>query len=227
MKTKQKRKYRKIYESQHNCCLLPGIHIHHIDGDRSNNDPSNLKAVTIQEHYDIHFSQGDYYAAFQLGRLLKDTPESWLEAAKQNGKKIGKKMWAEGIGLRKWIEENPELVTKMAQENGKKGSETCKKLSIGLFGLNSEQRIEIAKKGGRASSEMGLGFKLGHASEAGKKGGIKGAAVAMKNKVGIFNLSKEQNLVRIYNSQATKAIKSGKASAWPRSYESEIIKDSI
>jgi hypothetical protein len=30
--------------------------IHHIDGDHSNNHPSNLKAVTIQEHYDIHYA---------------------------------------------------------------------------------------------------------------------------------------------------------------------------
>ena len=27
--------------------------IHHIDGNHSNNDPSNLRAVTIKEHYEI------------------------------------------------------------------------------------------------------------------------------------------------------------------------------
>jgi len=34
--------------------------IHHIDGNRENNDPSNLKAVSITEHYDIHYSDGNW-----------------------------------------------------------------------------------------------------------------------------------------------------------------------
>ena len=56
-------KYRKIYES-HNGPIPKedngrSYEIHHIDGNHFNNDPSNLKAVSIQEHYDIHYSQGD------------------------------------------------------------------------------------------------------------------------------------------------------------------------
>jgi hypothetical protein len=33
--------------------------IHHIDGDRSNNSLENLRLVSIEEHYQIHLSQGD------------------------------------------------------------------------------------------------------------------------------------------------------------------------
>ena len=36
--------------------------IHHMDGNHSNNSIENLNAVTIQEHYDIHYSQGDWGA---------------------------------------------------------------------------------------------------------------------------------------------------------------------
>jgi len=34
--------------------LLHSEHIHHVDGNRSNNDPNNLEIVTIQEHAKIH-----------------------------------------------------------------------------------------------------------------------------------------------------------------------------
>lgn len=37
--------------------------IHHIDGDASNNDLSNLACIPINEHYEIHLQQGDLMAA--------------------------------------------------------------------------------------------------------------------------------------------------------------------
>lgn len=49
--------------------------IHHIDGNHENNDISNLKLVTIKEHYDIHFSQGDWGACNLLARRLKLSAE--------------------------------------------------------------------------------------------------------------------------------------------------------
>lgn len=33
--------------------------IHHIDGNDKNHIISNLISVSVQEHYDIHYSQGD------------------------------------------------------------------------------------------------------------------------------------------------------------------------
>ena len=63
--------YRKIYENH--IGPIPydsdgrSYDIHHIDNDHSNNDPNNLIAVTVQEHYDIHYSQGNYGAC----RLIK------------------------------------------------------------------------------------------------------------------------------------------------------------
>lgn len=49
--------------------------IHHIDGNHLNNDPSNLKCVSIQEHYDIHYAQGDWGACQAIMRRMKKTPE--------------------------------------------------------------------------------------------------------------------------------------------------------
>jgi hypothetical protein len=41
--------------------------IHHIDGDRDNNTVSNLIAMSLREHYNLHFEQGDFDAC----RLMK------------------------------------------------------------------------------------------------------------------------------------------------------------
>jgi hypothetical protein len=44
--------------------------IHHIDGDYNNNDINNLKAVSLQEHYNIHFKQGDLAACHRMATRL-------------------------------------------------------------------------------------------------------------------------------------------------------------
>ena len=64
------RSYRKIYKQYYGEIPVDAdgrsFEIHHIDGDHSNNNPLNLKAVSIQEHYDIHYSQGDWYACLLI-----------------------------------------------------------------------------------------------------------------------------------------------------------------
>jgi len=58
--------YRKIWEEANNQKIPQNYHIHHIDGNRDNNDPSNLICVSPQEHYDIHYSQKDWGACYLL-----------------------------------------------------------------------------------------------------------------------------------------------------------------
>ena len=59
--------YRKLYESVFG--KIPSdsqgrsYEIHHIDGNHSNNSIENLVCISIEEHYNIHFSQGDFNAA--------------------------------------------------------------------------------------------------------------------------------------------------------------------
>jgi hypothetical protein len=77
--------YRKIYENH--IGPIPTdetgrtYDIHHIDGNHSNNHPSNLKAVTIQEHYDIHYNQGDYSACTLMAIKLNMSHEEISELA--------------------------------------------------------------------------------------------------------------------------------------------------
>ena len=77
--------YRKIYESHHG--PIPKDHdgrtydIHHIDGNHENNNPQNLKAIPISEHYYIHYSQKDYGACWFILLRMGKTPKELSEFA--------------------------------------------------------------------------------------------------------------------------------------------------
>ena len=49
--------------------------IHHIDKNRNNNDPSNLIALSLQDHYNLHWSQGDYGACYGIALRMNASPE--------------------------------------------------------------------------------------------------------------------------------------------------------
>ena len=79
--------YRRIYES-HFGPIPKGYHIHHIDGDHSNNNPENLMCVTAQEHFRIHYEQKDYgacWAMLRTGHIIL-TEEQRSEISRQQMK---------------------------------------------------------------------------------------------------------------------------------------------
>lgn len=49
--------------------------VHHLDGNRKNNDISNLICISLQEHFDIHYKQGDWFACKLIQQKL-DIPEN-------------------------------------------------------------------------------------------------------------------------------------------------------
>lgn len=208
--------YRKVFERHYQCSLLPGIDIHHIDGNHDNNEPANLKAVTLEEHYQIHKLQKEYYAAYLIGRRMKIKPEDWEQMAIANGRKSAIQNRNKGVGLTAWIKNNPELVQKMRSDNGKKSGKIAVEQKLGIHSLSTEEKKSIASLGGKRAAELGLGFKSGHASEAGRKGGIKGGNYAKENKTGIFALTPEQIKAKAQKGAITKLIKNGKACAWPK-----------
>lgn len=92
--------YRKIYEQNYG--TIPkddqgrSYEIHHIDGNRKNNDISNLKCVSIQEHYDIHYSQGDWGAVYAIARRMNLTLEQLSRISSEAATKGNLKRVKEG-----------------------------------------------------------------------------------------------------------------------------------
>jgi len=84
--------YRRIYESYYGS--IPNdksgrtYEIHHIDGNRNNNDPSNLLALSIQEHYNIHHARGDWGACYAIARRMRKSPEELSELSKKHNQKM-------------------------------------------------------------------------------------------------------------------------------------------
>jgi hypothetical protein len=75
--------YRKIYENHNGPIPLDEsgrtYEVHHVDGDHSNNDPSNLLAVSIEEHLNIHLIQQDWAAAAAIMNRLAQSPSERSE----------------------------------------------------------------------------------------------------------------------------------------------------
>jgi len=79
--------YRKLYEDHYGPVPKDGdgrsFDIHHIDGDRANNSLTNLVAVSIQDHYDIHLSQQDWGACLFISQRMSVSPEEQRLLAKR------------------------------------------------------------------------------------------------------------------------------------------------
>jgi hypothetical protein len=83
--------YRKIYEKNNGPIPIDEFgrtfEIHHLDNNHKNNIPDNLVAISIQEHFDIHYSQKDYWEAFMIAKRMKLSPEKVSNISKEIQKK--------------------------------------------------------------------------------------------------------------------------------------------
>lgn len=85
--------YRKIFEDHFGPIPVDEsgrtYDVHHIDGNRLNDSPENLKAVSILEHYDIHYAQCDWHACVLIGARIALSPQIISELnSKANLKRV-------------------------------------------------------------------------------------------------------------------------------------------
>ena len=84
--------YRKIYRDHYGSIPKDEngrtYEVHHIDGNHNNNNPENLKAVSVREHYDIHKSQGDWAACQAISLTFDITREERSELSRNTQLKL-------------------------------------------------------------------------------------------------------------------------------------------
>ena len=127
--SKETKIHRKIYIKEYGS-IPEGYEIHHIDGNHFNNEISNLKAVSKQEHYDIHYAQGDYGACHRIAQRMKLSKEEISEIASKAASK-GNREGKCGFTL--------GHASQAGKIGGKKGGAYAKKNKTGIFALTKEQ----------------------------------------------------------------------------------------
>jgi hypothetical protein len=127
------------------------VEIHHINGNREDNRIENLKAVTIEEHFDIHYLQNDYAACQAImmriknvdkdifGKITSSSQKKLLQEGRHNFQKMSKLR-------RKNISTKAGLYT---FENG---------LGIHALNKNKEKHTQIASSGGKKARDLQKGF---------------------------------------------------------------------
>lgn len=112
--------YRKLYEEIHGIIPIDdhgrSFEIHHIDGNHNNNSIVNLIAVSIEEHYNIHYKQGDYNACSLICKRMNLTEKEkinlrklsseWMKNNNPSSKARGIEHWSTGTVV---VKHNAEI----------------------------------------------------------------------------------------------------------------------
>jgi hypothetical protein len=132
--------YRKIWEESNG--PIPkdeygrSYEIHHIDGNRLNNDISNLMCVSIEDHYKIHLEKKEYGAAFIIAQRLNMSLEEMKIITQQmasSKKGIPSKLKGKkGIFSEETIKKISESVKKLYEKDPIKKKKSVENLRRGI-----------------------------------------------------------------------------------------------
>jgi hypothetical protein len=153
--------YRKIYESFYGKIPIDDkgrpYEIHHIDGNHNNNSIENLKCVSIEEHYLIHYLQKDFVSANLIAQRInsKDlTIKGYKRPLSEKTKEKLRKPKSNTENYKKPKSESHINSIRLARLGTKRGEETKRKQSICKLGktpIQNTKKIEcpVCKKQGQ------------------------------------------------------------------------------
>lgn len=145
--------YVKIWETYNKSSLLPGMEIHHIDGNHQNNNPENLVAVTIEQHLEIHKSQRDHGAVQAILIRMNRTKEQ-QELLRISASKHQSELWNNGShNFQKLsLEERSEISRNAALKTVS--------LGVGIHAINTDPILAIqnARNAGLIAAQKRSGF---------------------------------------------------------------------
>lgn len=138
--------YRKLYESVFG--EIPkdsqnrSYEIHHIDGNHNNNSIENLMCISIEDHYSVHYSQGDFNAANLIATRFNmeyvsgyKRPHSEETKAKLRKPKLNKENY------KKHKTEAHRQSIRLARVGTKRSDSTKLKMSIAKLGKTPSQNL--------------------------------------------------------------------------------------
>ena len=131
------KRYVKIWENFHGKKIPKNMEIHHIDGNRNNNDPKNLLCVTIEEHLKIHQEQHDH-GAVQAILMRMNMTEEQRKLLRESASKHQKELLKKGkhnfqIPKQERVRRSKEIIEKRMEE-------------VGVAFLGIEDFVENGKK---------------------------------------------------------------------------------
>lgn len=87
MRKRKKFVYRKIYEQHYGPIPVDSegrtFDVHHADFDPTNDNPKNLVALSIVDHFWVHWINGDYGACLKIATKMRQSPETLSTLARQ------------------------------------------------------------------------------------------------------------------------------------------------
>lgn len=141
----------KIWERHHGMKVPTDKEIHHIDGNHYNNDPSNLMAVTIEEHLEIHRNQKDW-GAVQAILMRMELTDEVREEIKNSASKHQIELLEKGLHNWQKEESKKKRIDAIELEH-----ERRRNLGLGAF-LGISDTVENSRRGGRKAAELCAGF---------------------------------------------------------------------